>query len=130
LETKGIEAAWDAYWKPLFAKSVDGDAIEGAEHIALKQSSTEIARGVTAFHSRPSQGKFAASWPKRTIVVSGEEDIAPGAKRSSALAASMPNASYEIVRGSGHYVPLENPAALRKILGGLIEEIVRTPPQA
>jgi len=124
LEARGTEEAWEAYWAPLFCQSTDSSVIKNAERIFQNQSSTEIARGVTAFHTRPSRGHFAASWPKRTIIVSGEEDVAPGVARSIALATSMPNARCEIIGGSGHYVPLEQPAALRKILEGLISEII------
>ena len=123
LETRGTKEAWDTYWAPLLSATNDRLMFEHAERMARNQSPEDIARGVTAFHTRPSRGKFAAGWSKRTIVISGEEDAAPGVSRSIALADSMPNARCEIIRGSGHYVPLEQPAVLRTILENLIREI-------
>jgi len=120
LENKGIKEAWTAHWEPLFGNTTDQAVIEEGKRIAMGRSVSEIARGVSVFHSRPSRGKFAASCSKKTIVVTGEYDIAPGLDSSAALAMSMPNARCDIIRESGHYVPLEQPEALRSILKELI----------
>ena len=55
--------------------------------------------------------------------MTGADDIAPGVEASLSLAASMPNARCEIVEGSGHYVPLEQPEALRRILSEQIAAV-------
>jgi pimeloyl-[acyl-carrier protein] methyl ester esterase len=49
LKEKGLEAAWDVYWAPLFSISTDCQTINAAKRIALRQSPLDIARGVSCF---------------------------------------------------------------------------------
>lgn len=123
LESHGIERAWTDCWEPLFPRETELHIVEQAKQISLKQTVSEIATGVSAFHSRPSRGAFATKWQREAVIVTGADDIAPGVEASLSLAASMPNARCEIVEGSGHYVPLEQPEALRRILSEQIAAV-------
>ena len=123
LEREGIQKAWTDYWATLLSPKVGLRVADHAKSIALRQSLQDIARGVAVFHSRPGREAFAATWPKETIIISGEHDSAPGVDHSIALAKSMQNSRCEIIEGSGHYVPLEQPEALKKILKQLIETV-------
>lgn len=86
LENDGIDAAWMTYWAQLFSKSTDPAVVDSARQIALQQLPTDIARGVAVFHSRPSRDDFLAKWPKPVVVVTGEDDGAPGVATSAAMA--------------------------------------------
>ena len=47
-------------------------------------------------------------------LVSGEHDIDPA--RDRRLAPRLPNGTFDLVEGVGHYLPLEAPAALTAIV--------------
>jgi pimeloyl-ACP methyl ester carboxylesterase len=86
----------------------------------LGHSPLDVARGVTAFHSRPSRDQFLSAFPHPVIVVTGADDIAPGPKVSAAQADSAQQGRLHIVPECGHYVPLERPEYLNSILREVI----------
>lgn len=114
LETGGMEAAWTIYWEPLLGPATASDVVDTASQIAHAQRVTDVIRGVRAFHGRSDRSQFLNEWPGPVTVVSGEYDIAPA--RSRALAAGLRNGRYVMVPGVGHYVPLEDPAAVRALV--------------
>jgi pimeloyl-[acyl-carrier protein] methyl ester esterase len=117
---RGMEEAWHTYWAPLFSRSADDQVVAAARRVALAQSPKAIARGVTAFHSRPSRVDFLAAYPRPVIVVSGADDVAPGREASAAQADAAPLGRLHVVAGSGHYVPLERAQDLNGILRSVI----------
>ena len=100
--------------------------VEAAKSSALCQSSHDIARGVTAFHSRPSRDGFLSEFQRPVIVISGDDDIAPGPRASAKLAASAPKGAFHAISSCGHYVPLEQPKVLNSILRKAIAAHTRT----
>jgi pimeloyl-ACP methyl ester carboxylesterase len=122
LRERGMAIAWQRYWAPLFSVSAEPRIVVAAERIALAQSAEAVARGVTAFHTRPSRADFLATFPGRVIVVTGADDIAPGVQTSAAQAEMAPLGRLHVIQGCGHYVPLEKPAELNRILRDVITE--------
>jgi pimeloyl-ACP methyl ester carboxylesterase len=120
LQEKGLEEAWRVFWAPLFSSSANSQVISDAKRIALRQSPRDVARGVTAFHSRPSRDQFLSAFPHPLIVVAGADDSAPGPKVSAAQADSAQHGCLHTVPECGHYVPLERPAYLNSILREVI----------
>ena len=120
LEEGGMERAWRALWAPLFSPSVGHRTIGEAERIALRQSPADVARGVTAFHTRASRDQILASLPCPVVLMTGEDDPVPGLRVNTAQTASAPRGRLEIIPECGHYVPLERPAALNATLRRLI----------
>jgi pimeloyl-[acyl-carrier protein] methyl ester esterase len=116
----GMSAAWQQYWAPLFSASAEPTIVAAAEQTALAQSPAAVARGVTAFHTRPGRIDFLAAFQRPVIIVAGTEDAAPGLKTSASQAASAPLGSLHIVAGCGHYAPLEKPQELNEILRDVI----------
>jgi pimeloyl-ACP methyl ester carboxylesterase len=116
LREKGLEEAWKVFWAPLFSRSAKSQVIDGAKRIMLRQSPLDVARGVTAFHSRPSRDQFLSTFPRPIVVVTGADDGAPGPKVSAAQANSAQQGRLHIVPECGHYVPLERPEYLNSIL--------------
>jgi pimeloyl-ACP methyl ester carboxylesterase len=82
----------------------------------LRQSPLDVARGVTAFHSRPNRDQFLSAFPRNVIVVTGEDDSAPGLKISTAQATSARHGRLHVIPECGHYVPLERPEYLNSLL--------------
>jgi pimeloyl-ACP methyl ester carboxylesterase len=121
LQEKGLEQAWKVFWAPLFSRSANSQVIRDAKLIMLRQSPLDVARGVTAFHSRPSRDQFLSAFPRPVIVVTGADDIAPGPKVSAAQANSAQHGRLHIVPECGHYVPLERPEYLNSILREVID---------
>ena len=120
LQEQGLEEAWKIFWAPLFSHCANSQVIGDAKRIMLRQSPLDIARGVTAFHSRPSRDQFLSAFPRPVIVVTGADDRAPGPKVSTAQADSARRGRLHIVPECGHYVPLERPEYLNAILQELI----------
>lgn len=127
LERRGINAAWDTYWAPLFSKRANPAVIEAARQNVLKQLPDDLARGIEVFHSRPSRDQFLANWPKPLVVVTGAEDAAPGVAISTTTAESAMHGRLHIIPSCGHYVPLEQPSALNAILSEVIGRLADTP---
>lgn len=120
LQVEGMEKAWKDYWAPLFSPSAGAQVIREAKRLALHQSSQDIVRGVTAFHTRPSRHPFLAAFPRPIIIVTGADDSALGLKISAAQAKSAPWGSLHVIPECGHYVPLERPKQLNSILRDVI----------
>jgi pimeloyl-ACP methyl ester carboxylesterase len=74
----GLETAWQTFWEPLFFKQAAPRVVSDAKSIALRQSSEDVARGITVFHTRPSRDQVLAIFPHPVLVVTGSDDIAPG----------------------------------------------------
>jgi pimeloyl-ACP methyl ester carboxylesterase len=117
LEDKGIEEAWNVFWAPLLANSATSEVIGATRRIAFCQSPRDVARGVTAFHSRPDRSQTLSTFPRPVTVVSGAED---GAERNAAQAKSARQGRLHVVPDCGHYVPLEQPEYLNSILRDVI----------
>jgi len=120
LREKGLEGAWKAFWAPLFSSSAGSRIVSHAKQMALRQSPADIARGITAFHSRPGRKQFLAAFPRPITFVTGAEDSAPGPKNCAAQAATARQGRLHIVPECGHYVPLERPRHLNSILREVI----------
>jgi pimeloyl-ACP methyl ester carboxylesterase len=120
LQDKGLEEAWRVLWAPLFSRSATREVVSDARRMALRQSPRDIARGVTAFHSRPSRDQFLSTFPRPVVVVTGADDSAPGPKTSAAQADSARHGRLHVVPECGHYVPLERPEHLNSILREVI----------
>ncbi len=122
LGERSIEEAWQTYWAPLFSASADPRVVAKAKELALRQSANAIARGVTAFHTRPSRFSFLETIRCPVIVVTGADDIAPGSATSAAMADAAPLGRLHVLSDCGHYVPLERPERLNTILRRVIAE--------
>jgi pimeloyl-ACP methyl ester carboxylesterase len=120
IQEKGLGEAWKVFWAPLFSHSADRHVIGDGKRIMLRQSPLDVARGITAFHTRSSRHQFLATFARPVIVVTGADDVAPGPKVSKAQADSAQRGLLHIVPECGHYVPLERPENLNSILRGVI----------
>jgi pimeloyl-ACP methyl ester carboxylesterase len=123
LQEKGLEEAWRVFWAPLFSSSANNHVISDAKSIALRQSPQEIARGVTAFHSRQARDQFLSGFPCPVVVVTGADDNAPGPKVSAQQADSAKHGRLHVIPECGHYVPLERPEHLNAILREVITSL-------
>ncbi|GLK86322.1 alpha/beta fold hydrolase [Ancylobacter defluvii] len=119
LEHGGVAPAWQALWAPLFPTSATV-ARDRAEAIVLRQSAGDLARGVRAFHSRPSRDDILAAFPGPVAVVTGADDRFPGPTVSRAQARLPRRGTLHVLPGCGHYVPLERPAELNAIVRGVL----------
>jgi pimeloyl-ACP methyl ester carboxylesterase len=125
LETEGMDAAWSAYWAPLFGTSTPRSVLSSARELAWSQDVHQVASGVRAFHDRRDLSGFAASWRKPFIVISGDQDRTPPSAAIRALGRG-PKRRFHIVEDCGHYVNLERPQQLQSILVELHATIART----
>ncbi len=123
IEEEGIDGAWKRFWGPLFSPSTDQKIVEAAKSTAVCQQPEDIRRGVSAFHTRRSRDRFVSECQVPIIVITGEEDVAPGLEASTELAASAAQGTLHVIPSCGHYVPLEQSDALRTILADTIRAV-------
>jgi pimeloyl-ACP methyl ester carboxylesterase len=120
---KGVEAAWEMFWAPLFSRSAFPKVLADAKRVATDLPAHEIANGVTAFHTRVGRKDLLPTLQCPVLCISGEYDVAPGLAITAAQAKSAQNGRLIIVPDSGRYVPIEQPERLNTILQSLIHEL-------
>lgn len=123
LRVEGMRGAWETYWAPLFSSQNSTETLAAARRAALAQSPALVAKGVEAFHTRRDRAEFLSRFKKPLIVVTGEEDSAPGPETSVRQAASAPFGQLRAIPGCGHYVPLEAPEELNGVIRELIPSL-------
>lgn len=123
IRDRGMEEAWQAFWRPLFSPEAPQDIVDRAKQAFLAQNAADVMRGVGVFHSRPSRDRFLLEFSKPVVVLTGADDVAPGYNVSAAQAMAAPQGRLHVVPSCGHYVPLEKPEALNAILGDLLAEL-------
>jgi pimeloyl-ACP methyl ester carboxylesterase len=122
LTRQGMEAAWQAYWRPLFGRNTPAGVLADAHRMALEQDETDVACGVRAFHDRRDLTDFAVGWPKPLVVISGDQDRTPAPTAAARITAG-PDRHFHLIENCGHYVSLERPAELRSIVESTISRL-------
>jgi pimeloyl-ACP methyl ester carboxylesterase len=117
----GVAAGWDAFWDPLFAEG-NQDARRDGRRLAMSHSAEDIARGTSVFHTRPDLEHVLAGFDGPVVYVTGDVDVAPGRQSSARQAGLAQNGRLEVIQGCGHYVPLEQPEAVNRILLDIVAE--------
>lgn len=120
IRNEGREVAWRRYWKPLFNPMISPELVEGALAMMMERSIEDIVRGVEVFHSRPSRATLLPTLDRPVMVVTGEQDQAPGLRTSRDQATAMAQAKLHVMPDCGHYVPLEQPLQLNRLLHQLL----------
>lgn len=113
----GVETAWHRYWRPLFGPDCDEEIVAAARNLALQQSVDDLITGVRAFHDRRDHTVFAHEWPGQLMLVNGAQDLTP---RPTTARADAPSAHQLVVEDCGHFVPLERPRTLERLLASLL----------
>jgi len=121
IKSDGLYAAWEKFWAPLFSKRASESVISNAKAIFDRQSTENIKKGITAFHTRPSRDDVLSTFPGQITIISGADDTTPGLKVSAAQAKAARNGSLILIPDCGHYVPLEKPKRLNEILREVIQ---------
>ncbi len=123
LRNSGVEAAWDRYWDPLISSSAPSGVRMRARSWAKNVDWKAIAKGVDAFHTRPSRDDLLPRLKYPVVCISGDHDVAPGPLIMGKQARSAADGHLFVIPQCGHYVPFEKPAALNDILHTLIDEL-------
>jgi len=115
LRRHGALPAWRTYWEPLVGPAADEAIRLRLTMIARQQSVSDLIRGVSVFHRRPDRATWLRSWPGPVTIIAGEHDATSQA--ASATAAGLKNGRFTRIRGTGHYVPVEAPIEIARIIG-------------
>lgn len=82
----------------------------------------ELMRAVQAWARRPAlTGLSAIAAP--TVVVAGAEDTACPRECMAAVVNAIPGATLQVIAGAGHTVQLEQPAAVVRVIEGLLARL-------
>lgn len=120
IREEGRDAAWKRYWRPFFHPDTPKTVLASAYAMMMRQSREDLARGTDVFHTRPGRADLLSRLSCPVVIVSGDQDTAPGLKTSAAQAQMAPNGKLHVIKGSGHYVPFEQPAGLNSLLNEFI----------
>ncbi len=123
LREKGMEAAWAHYWQPLISSTTLKEISTRIRQLAQRQPIENVIRGVNAFHTRASRQDVLAAFDGPVIVVTGADDPTPGLATSQQQTELAKHGQLHVVPRCGHYVSMEKPNALTKILNDLILEV-------
>lgn len=107
----------------LFDPAADPGVVAQARALALAQRPGDLARAITAFHSRPDLTRVVESWDKPLTVVVGDRDgvTADPVEKAAALAALSPRGRLQVVPGAGHFPNLQRSAEFNAILTRTIQ---------
>lgn len=122
LQAKGMAEAWPRYWAGLFGTNADPEVVRGARRLACSLDVHDVVRGVKAFHNRPDLTDFTRRWPKPLVVISGDQDGTPS-HAAATHSASCPLGELHLVEDAGHYVSLEQPMMIRKLVGEILRRV-------
>lgn len=125
LHEEGVEAAWESYWRPLLSQSARSNTVDAIKGIALGQARQDLARGISVFHTRPSRENIMKSLSCPVLIVTGSEDPAPGRATCSRQAEIAQDGRLHVLEDCGHYVSMEQPGQLNRVLRALIDELER-----
>ncbi|MCW2395297.1 MULTISPECIES: alpha/beta fold hydrolase [unclassified Sphingobium] len=123
LMEQGMKPAWERYWGPLIFPKASQQIHLKAKRCAMSMDRADIAKGVNAFHTRPTRDDLLPQLSCPLICISGEYDIAPGPIVMASQAKAAAEGHLKIIPNCGHYVPFEKPAELNALLRTLIENL-------
>ena len=115
LRSDGVSAAWDRYWAPLLSSQTRPEVVAASRTLAMQQDVDDLITGVRAFCDRRDHSEFVKSWRGHLLVVSGADDRTPSPATVAREIAGT-RARHMIVENAGHYVTLEQPELLERIL--------------
>jgi pimeloyl-ACP methyl ester carboxylesterase len=114
LTDRGLDAAWERYWAPLFAPDTSPELVDRARRIAAAQPIDALVAGVRAFHARADRSETLRSLRCPVVVARGQYDAIP--RDPVAVAAQCRDGCAVTLRNCGHYPPLEQPEALTSLI--------------
>jgi pimeloyl-ACP methyl ester carboxylesterase len=127
LREGGAAAIWNAMVAQFFGPDADPVVVASARAAALDQHPADLARAVTAFHSRPDLTGVLQGWQRRVTVVVGDQDRTTGdaVGRATRMAASAVHGQLRVVRGAGHLPNLERPTGFTSIVRENLQAVTR-----
>lgn len=123
LRDQGLEAGWREWWEPAFSTKTSSSIIAEAKRILMRQPLDDVARGVRAFHTRPSRDHVLSTFTGQVHVITGADDFLPGLEISSKQADLAQKGILHVVPDCGHYVPMERPETLNSVIRQLIKQM-------
>lgn len=103
------------------------DLVADVRRRILTADAEGVARALLAMRDRPDSTPLLPALRVPALVLVGEEDTLTPPDESRSLAASLPNARFQEIRGAGHLSNLENPEAFNAVLAELLGEVASRP---
>jgi pimeloyl-ACP methyl ester carboxylesterase len=96
------------------------EVVQEVTEMIARQPVSGIVGALRALRERPDSTSLLGSIRVPVLVVAGDDDpIAPAAGMEE-MARAIPGAQFELVRGSGHLSPLEQPGAFNDALSSFL----------
>jgi 3-oxoadipate enol-lactonase len=100
------------------------DVVEALRQLMAGAPLEGVVGGLRAMAERRDSTDLLAGIDLPTLVVSGSEDTFTPPAELRALAAAIPRSRFETIRGGGHLIPYERPAAFNHLVGEFLARIV------
>ena len=121
--TEGAGPVADAMLpKLLRPQSAGGPAYERVQQMILSTDPRGIAAALRGMAARPDSTSMLAAIDVRTLVFVGADDAISPATEMRQLAARIPGAQFEVIPEAGHMAPMENPAAVNRVLATFLSD--------
>ena len=111
VRTDGVAAVVDGLLPRLFSERVDPEVRAGAEQIMLAQPPEAVVSALAAMRERPDSTGLLAEITVPSLVLVGSSDVLTPPAEAEAMARAIPSSWLIKLRGPGHLVNLEAPAA-------------------
>lgn len=116
---EGATVAAEAMLPRLFGPQTNEDdpqIVDQIRNVILASSPRSIAAGQHALADRPDFTAFLPSITVPTLVIVGEHDIISPPSEMRATADGIPGAEFVVIPHAGHMAPMENAAAVNRVL--------------
>jgi pimeloyl-ACP methyl ester carboxylesterase len=102
-------------------RHADAELVARGERSAAVVGATGLLRQLAAQATRPDSRPELSSIRVPTVVVTGADDQISPAELQEELAAAIPGAVHQTLKGVGHMAPIEAPAAVAEVLATWLE---------
>lgn len=125
--TYGMEALAAAWLPGMMAAGIDPDpaVMAGLTAMVCRLTPEIHERQMRALLDRPDAAATIGAFAGPMLLVTGRQDIWSPVAQHKEIAALCPQARLEIVEGAGHFAPVEQPAAVARMLADWVAGITR-----
>jgi pimeloyl-ACP methyl ester carboxylesterase len=116
--SEGGEALVDQWLPPMVAPANQADAglMNRLRAMCIGQGVETYAAQIEALLNRPDATPLLATLDRPTLVCTGELDGWAPPAQHAAIAAVLPRATLQVVKGAGHMLPTEAPDAMNAVI--------------
>ena len=126
--TQGMAALADAWLPGMMAAGLDPNpaVLDGLRAMVCRMTPQIHERQMRALLARPDARLSMPTYRRPLMLMTGRQDIWSPIAQHQDIAALCPQACLEIIEDAGHFAPVEQPAAVAKVLVDWVRDVLAT----